>query len=248
MTPPSTAARLARQAERLEAAMTAAITQVISAVPALDADHARSALEAAVPITIKGPARFLEELAAHMAAHPDALVSGDSHCPPVVLRLTHVLNEAGHPVVRPGCAHCRKLTPELRQLRPQGRVCGTCDGRSRRSTCARCGQEGVRIAVRKPEGKICYRCYGHDPETFKECARCGRMDKPVSRLDDGSVLCKRCWQRPEHRCVHCGNTKPAALIDDEGALLLPVLQQVSSRPPDLRALWTRADHFRQRGR
>jgi hypothetical protein len=52
MTPPSVAARLAQQAERLDVAMTAAITQVTSAIPALDAKHARSALEAAVPITV----------------------------------------------------------------------------------------------------------------------------------------------------------------------------------------------------
>jgi hypothetical protein len=211
MTPPSTAARLARQAERLDTAMAAAITQVISAVPALDTKQARSALEAAVPITVKGSARFLEELDAHMAAHPDALTSGDSHCPPVLLRLAHVLHDVGHPVVRPGCAHCGKVTTELRLLRPEGRICGSCDGRSRRSTCAQCGQEGVRIAARKPDGKICYRCYHHDPDTFKECARCGRVDRPASRLDDGSVLCIRCWKRPEYPCVHCGQTKPAAL-------------------------------------
>jgi hypothetical protein len=46
-------------------------------------------LEAAVPITVKGPARFLEELAGHMAAHPDALTSGDTRGPPVLPRLTH---------------------------------------------------------------------------------------------------------------------------------------------------------------
>jgi hypothetical protein len=35
-------------------------------------------VQSAVPVTVRGPARFLEELAAHLAAHPDALTSGSS--------------------------------------------------------------------------------------------------------------------------------------------------------------------------
>ncbi|WP_156370935.1 XRE family transcriptional regulator [Nocardia arizonensis] len=197
--------------------MKAAVAELTSAVPTLTQASAAAALEVAVPIPVRGAARFLEELAAHLADHPDALFSGGSHCPPALIRLTHVLHDGGHPVTRIVCAHCGKPTTELRQMRPEGRICGTCDGRSRRSTCARCGQDGVRIAARRPEGKICYRCYSHDPEPFEECSHCGRVDKPVSRLDDGSMLCKRCWQRPEHRCIHCGQTKPAALIDNQGA-------------------------------
>lgn len=198
--------------------MTAAASQLTAALPALSTKEATTALAVAVPVTVKGPARFLEELAGHMAAHPDALTSGDTRCPPVLLRLTHVLHDAGHPVIRPGCAHCGKIRTDLRQLRPEGRLCGPCDSRSRRSTCARCGQEGVRIAARKPDGKICYRCYHQDPETFKECASCGRAGRPASRRDNGSVLCMRCWKRPEHQCASCGKTAPAALVDADGAL------------------------------
>ena len=69
---------------------------------------------------MRGPARFLEELAGHMAAHPGALTSGDTHCPPVLLRLAHVLHDAGHPVVRPGCARCGKISRDLRQLAARG--------------------------------------------------------------------------------------------------------------------------------
>ena len=54
-------------------------------------------------------------------------------------------------MVRPGCAHCGKIAPDLRQLRPEGRLCGTCDARSRRSTCARCGRAEVHIAAKRPE-------------------------------------------------------------------------------------------------
>ncbi len=62
--------------------MTAAISQITAALPKVSADDAAAALDVAVPITVRGAARFLEELADHMTAHPDALTSGSSHCPP----------------------------------------------------------------------------------------------------------------------------------------------------------------------
>jgi hypothetical protein len=61
----------------MDAAMSSAITHLTAAVPALDADTAKAALEAAVPIPVRGAARFLEELTGHMDAHPDGL-------PPVI--------------------------------------------------------------------------------------------------------------------------------------------------------------------
>jgi hypothetical protein len=81
----------------------------------------------------------------------------------------------------------------------------------------RCHRGGVRIAARKPDGRICYNCYHHDPETLEQCGECGRMDRPVQRLDDGSPLCHRCWKRPEHQCISCGETKAAAVVDEQGA-------------------------------
>jgi len=155
--------------------MDAAVTQVTAALPAIGAGEAAAGLEAAVPITVKGPARFLEELAVHMAAHPDALTSGSSLCPPVVLRLARVLHEAGYPVVRPGCARCGAIRTDLRQLREEGRICGSCDSRSRKDgTCGRCGATGVQIAAKRPGGGICHRCYRRDPQVVEECRGCGR--------------------------------------------------------------------------
>jgi ribosomal protein L40E len=215
---PSVRARLAAQAARLNAAMRAAVNQVTAALPAVSADEATAALEAAVPITVKGPARFLEELAAHMAAHPDALTSGSSACPPVLLRLARVLHESGHPVVRPGCAGCGVIRDDLRQLREEGRLCGSCDARSRKnSTCGRCGNTGILIVARRPDGGICHRCYRRDPEVVEECRGCGRVRNPVVRLPDGGALCIGCWERPQHTCVSCGTTAPAALVAEEGA-------------------------------
>jgi ribosomal protein L40E len=218
MTAPSTAARLARQQARLEAAMDAAVDQVRTALPAIGDGEATALLEAAVPITVKGPARFLEELAAHMASHPDALTSGSSLCPPVLLRLAHALDEAGHPVIRPGCAYCGRIAADLRQLREEGRICSTCDSRSRKDgTCGRCGAAGVQIVARRPDGGICHRCYRRDPEVVEECRKCGQVRNPAVRLPDGGALCHECWERPQHTCVSCGKTAPAALLADEGA-------------------------------
>ena len=204
--------------------MNAAVTRVTAALPAISAEEAAAALEAAVPVTMKGqgPAWFLEELAAHMTAHPDALTSGSSLCPLVLLRLARVLHEAGHQVIRPGCAHCGKVTADLRQLREEGRICSSCDSRSRKNgTCGRCGAAGVLIVARRPEGGICGRCYRRDPEVVEECAECGRLRNPVVRLPGGGALCHACWKRPGHTCVSCGETAPAALLAEEGAYCLP---------------------------
>ncbi len=218
MTPPSTAARLARQAARLDAALTTAITRLTTAMPALGNDDAQGVLQAAVPIPVRGAARFLEELAAHLAAHPDALTSGDSLCPPVLLRVTHVLHDAGHPVIRPACASCGTVRTVLRRPTPQGRICATCDARSRLATCARCGRPETRIAARRAEGGICHPCYRTDPQVVEECSECGRLCSPAVRLPDGGSLCRGCWKRPNRECVSCGQMKPAALIDEDGAL------------------------------
>jgi hypothetical protein len=219
VTAPSTAARLARQAARMDAAMTAAISQITAALPDMSIRDATEALDAAVPTTVRGAARFLEELAGHMAAHPEALTSGESHGSPALVRLTHVLHSAGQPVVRPGCARCGKIHLDLRHSRPEGRICGTCDARDRKGTCARCGTVEMKIAAKRPEGGICNRCYRVDPEVVEECSQCGRLGCPAVRLPDGGALCRVCWvsQRPMHTCVSCGKAAAAALIDGEGA-------------------------------
>ncbi len=84
--------------------MAAAITQLTTALPALDTGEAKAALEAAVPIPVRGAARFLEELAAHVASHPDALTSGDTRCPPVLLRLPTSCTTPGTPWSGPGAS------------------------------------------------------------------------------------------------------------------------------------------------
>ena len=153
-----------------------------------------------------------------MDTHPDALTSGDSRCPPVLLRLTHVLHDAGHPVVRPGCAHCGKTVTNLRQLRPEGRICGTCDARSRSATCARCGQH------RHPHRGSPRRRRNLSPllprrpaESSRNARSAGACATPWCGSRTAAPLCIGCRTPPVHQCVSCGEVKPAALVDENGA-------------------------------
>jgi hypothetical protein len=231
MTAPSTAARLARQAERLDTAISAATAQVTSALPGLSADEARAALEVVVPLTMKGqgPARFLEELVAHMAENPEALISGDPRCSLVLIRLTHVLHDAGQPVVRPGCARCGKIHLDLRHGRPEGRICGRCGrlGKIARNahgdqpdlcdscyrgperTCSRCGR--VRPCQRiTSDEPICHTCYARDERPRVTCARCER-DKPVMTYWPIGPVCQSCYTaivRSPAECARCQEPHP----------------------------------------
>ncbi|MEV5506559.1 hypothetical protein [Streptomyces orinoci] len=199
-------ARRAQQAERYESAIAAAVTQLMTLLAALDVAAAESALDDARPIS----SRILEDLAAHLAAHPDALTSGDSHCPPVLLRMVHVLHAAGYEVVRPGCASCGGVRVDLPKIRAEGRICSPCDNRTRRGTCARCGRTDTHIAAKRPEGVICSSCYRTDPQVVEECRDCGRLRSPARRLPDGSALCGKCWERPEQPCAACSTAPTTA--------------------------------------
>ena len=114
-----TTARLAARAARLETAMNAAVTRVTAALPSISAEEAAAALEAAVPVTMKGqgPAWFLEELAAHMTAHPDALTLGKLPLP------------AGAAPAGPRAARGRAPGVSAPAARTAGRsppICGSC--------------------------------------------------------------------------------------------------------------------------
>ncbi|MBV8347469.1 MAG: hypothetical protein JOZ49_08035 [Mycolicibacterium sp.] len=174
-------------------------------VPQLDDAQIAAALEQARAAS----GISLRQLADHFAAHPGALSSGDPNCPAVLVRLAHVLHGAGHEqVVRPGCSGCGKVI-DLPRIGPAGRVCQMCTVRASLSNCARCGRSDTRIAARRAEGGICFSCYRTDPEVVEECGQCRRLRMPVTRLDDGTPLCARCWTPPQHRCDLCGNVGPA---------------------------------------
>ena len=203
-----------RRAEQRHAARMAVAVALRTTLPALSDDDVFALLE-----NIKADKGIpLNELASHLAACPDALTSGDPRCPRVVVRLAHALHAMGHTaVVRPGCAGCRKVG-DLPRSGPAGRLCPMCAVRANLATCARCGREATRIAARRHDGGICYSCYRGDPDVVEQCGRCGHMRMPVTRLDDGTPLCLRCWTPPVHRCDLCGRDGPASINTSDEAV------------------------------
>ena len=156
----------------------------------------------------------LRNLDEHLAAHPDALTSGDPRCPLAVVKFTRALNAAGHTaIVSPGCLACGRNTVELPFNSPAGRSCRRCYVRANEKTCARCGQTG-HIAARREEGGICRSCYAIDPQVLEECGACGRARRPAVRRPDGTALCEGCWRPPARTCSCCGTERPASLGPD----------------------------------
>ena len=194
-----------QRAEQRDAHCKVVALALRATVPQLDDAQIAAALEQARAAS----GISLRQLADHFAAHPGALSSGDPNCPAVLVRLAHVLHGAGHEqVVRPGCSGCGKVI-DLPRIGPAGRVCQMCAVRANLSNCARCGRSDTRIAARRAEGGICFSCYRTDPEVVEECGQCRRLRMPVTRLDDRTPLCARCWTPPQHRCDLCGNVGPA---------------------------------------
>jgi hypothetical protein len=216
------------RAEHRETLRDAVFTVLSNALPELTDADIGALLQAARAST----GISLKQLADHLAAHPDALVSGDSRCPAVVIRLAHVLHDAGHAaVVRPGCAGCGKLTRALPRSGPGGRLCQMCAVRASRGTCARCGRTDTRIAARRPEGGICYPCYRVDAEVVEDCGRCGRRRMPVTRLFDGKPICLGCWIQPRHRCDLCGQDAPATVNGPERTICRDCYRSPRPRRP-----------------
>lgn len=151
----------------------------------------------------------LRQLDRHFLEVPDALGSGASDCPLVLIRLVELLVNAGiEGVVRPGCSQCGAVGVDLSRKGIGGRVCTPCNNRLKRLLCARCGRL-ERIAARWEGEPVCYRCYSNDPRITVECSSCGRLRAPRYRSPGGSVLCSNCAPKPIHVCSVCGDRAPA---------------------------------------
>jgi hypothetical protein len=82
--------------------------RVTTAVPGLDM---ATALEL---VTAAAGRSTLRQLDTHLTSHPDALTSGASDAPMVVITLATLLADAVHANVRvPGCASCGRITQPL---------------------------------------------------------------------------------------------------------------------------------------
>jgi DNA-binding Xre family transcriptional regulator len=171
--------------------------------------------------------RALRELALHLTDQPDALTSGNSNCPPSMVRLAHALHSVGHTqIARPSCSECGRMVIKLPARGSKGRMCSNCAQLTSRDDCARCERVNVRIAARRAEGLICQRCYSVDPDVVEPCAGCGRVRQAATRGKDGRPLCQGCWEPPSHRCALCGTDGPAVVIDDDGPVCRSCYERV----------------------
>ncbi|MFJ3495375.1 XRE family transcriptional regulator [Streptomyces sp. NPDC086091] len=195
--------------------------------PSLTAEEAQTALEKA-KAWASAPARALDE---YVTEHPNTLTEPSPHCPIQIVRLLQHLEATGHgdAVTQLACPRCHRTGLRLTRLTPQGRCCDWCVARTELRPCARCGKNG-HIVTQREEGSICRYCYRRDPLFRKVCAICGRNRQPSIRREDGTFLCSDCNpNKPEHECVHCGETRPANAITEEG----PVCKRCYDCPPRL---------------
>jgi hypothetical protein len=194
------------------------LEQLPRLVPGLPGDAVQAALVAAGA----WHNRSLRELYSHLRAHRDALTEAQPDPPLALIRLAHVLNDAGYAVLVPACVSCGVVTVDL-LLGPHGRVCVRCMPRREPRVCARCGRVGE-ITTHRAEGGICRRCYSVDPQALRVCGRCGRARLTAGRLDDGTPACYTCWPRPVRTCVHCGRLAPSKGTKD-GSSCIACYQQ-----------------------
>ncbi|WP_256105543.1 hypothetical protein [Streptomyces sp. ODS05-4] len=148
----------------------------------------------------------LEDLAAHLDTHRDALTSGRSSGPKLLLKVIWVLHAAGYPVTRPACAGCGKVRQTLPVVHAEGRLCNGCNRKARHTvgTCARCGRENIRLHSKQPGGDWCQACYL--AQKREPCRECGRNQRVSTRLPDGTSLCPRCHAKPEEPCDSCASS------------------------------------------
>jgi hypothetical protein len=154
----------------------------------------------------------LHALDRHLAEHPDALLTNGPDCPIGLVRLTQTLHAAGFTTVRLiGCARCGTTNGSLAWQSPTGWICRGCARQTaEKQPCARCGRTALLEGHRR-EGRICGTCVANDPDTFDDCAGCGRHARPFRRLPNGTALCQRCAPKKVYPCTVCGRVAPAAV-------------------------------------
>jgi hypothetical protein len=181
--------------------------QIMRSVPGVCLPHALAAMDEAKVRHIA-----LHAVDRHLAEHPDALLTGDPDSPVGLVRLTRTLHAAGFTTVRLiGCARCGTTARKLAWQSPAGRICRRCVRQTvEKKPCARCGRT-ARLEGWRLEGRICGTCVANDPDTFDDCAGCGRRARPFRRLPSGAALCQRCAPVKVHSCSVCGQVVPAAV-------------------------------------
>jgi hypothetical protein len=144
------------------------ISCLVASVPGLGTAAAQRVLAAARA----DDGRALREVEVLLKEHPGALVITPAAYPLALVRLAHVLIEAGYPAVAaPACTGCSKVTADLRRKTASGRVCGTCAARGSTRPVLRllpgrdCGLLGLRGNQAVPADHLGQPDLPHLPDT-----------------------------------------------------------------------------------
>ncbi|WP_176926748.1 hypothetical protein [Actinokineospora alba] len=193
----------------------------MEAVAGLDATRTRTVVE-----TVSRGRKGLSMLHRHLTAHPDALISGESDCSTVFLRLVNTLIDTGYRVTPLRCVGCGRHGLTLASRVEGGRMCGTCANRRRAQLCRRCGL--IRTVYARVDGDaVCVSCYSTDPTTGTRCSACGVLARIARRTPCGDPLCESCYQPPTQPCIHCGHIRIVSMRTDAG----PVCSNCRRHPP-----------------
>lgn len=199
-------------------ARTAAVVKASRAnVPSLTPTLIEHALDEAAP----SPAGHAN-VANWLLDHPDALTSGDNHCPPTVLKFIDLLIAAGADIARPACGHCGRADRPLPHNTPEGRICPNCYLVKNAERCGGCGKTAG-VHRRLPDGSaLCQVC--SKPFRLRiVCSRCGRERHRAGTVDDQPLCgtCKRHVDEFFEDCSVCGRSRTVSQRDQEGAPVCP---------------------------
>ena len=151
------------------------LAAVVRADPALAAEVAEAALDAAAETT-----RSLRRLAGIVRESPDVFTEGPTSHPEVLDRFTKALVAAGAQIspIYPECRECKRARP----LNGSG-LCSACDARARREPCGECGRVRA-INSRNADGTArCYLCVRRRERSARLGELAGAIAAIVRRAD-----------------------------------------------------------------
>ncbi|MDQ1367141.1 MAG: hypothetical protein QOE57_3183 [Acidimicrobiaceae bacterium] len=152
----------------------------------------------------------------HLQERPDALTSGASDVPLVVLRLIKVLRAAGHESVTPiRCLACRQPKAKLELHVEGGRLCVRCAAHFKAEACSRCAAVAP-VYGRDGPAAVCGPCWHHDPSHWEPCGHCGQLAQVRARNSDGSAVGRCCFPSP--LCAYCSKRRATTVTGGDGSL------------------------------
>lgn len=145
-----------------------------------------SAADAEATLDRVATGRSLVELDRHFHDHPDALTAASARVPLALVRLAHVLHDAGHTTVSvPVCAACGHARRPLHR-------------------CCECGRDRPAQAL-WPIGAVCTGCYTRIRSNPHRCPGCATTQPLIATDQAGRGICGPCaGVEVDFACAQCG--------------------------------------------